>query len=84
MTVHDETTRGAWRVDDDGCVRTRDGRGVVTAFDHRVIATDADLRAVAAVPELLDLANAVIVGQPMPTLLRLAHVADAKARGEIA
>jgi hypothetical protein len=85
MTVH--RTPGPWHVDDDGCVRTRDGRDVVTAFDHRVIATDADARLIAAAPDLLALAEAVIATAPVGSavwgrLLRMAHVAHALATGE--
>lgn len=76
-------TPGPWHVDDDGSVRTADGRDVVTAFDHRVIATDADLRAIAALPELLALADAVIAWQSPMRMSILAYVAQAKARGEI-
>lgn len=47
------TTPSPWRIDDDGAIRTMDGRDVVTAFDHRVVVTDADARLIAAAPELL-------------------------------
>lgn len=76
-------TPGPWHVDDDGAIRTADGRDVVAAFDHRVIATDADLRAIAALPELLALADAVIAWQSPVTMTLLAHVAQAKAKGEL-
>lgn len=74
-----------WHIDDDGSVRTDRGVDVVTAFDHRVVATDADLRAIVAVPELLRLADAVIAAGPaVPQhIARLAHVAQAFALGEI-
>lgn len=80
-------TPGPWRVDDDGAIRTRDGRDVVTAFDHRVIVTDADARLIAAAPDLLALADAVIAahwegGGAWGRTLRLAHVARALAIGE--
>lgn len=79
----DSHTSGPWVVNDDGSIRTADGRDVVTAFDHRVVATDADLRAIAALPELLALADAVIAWQSPMRMSMLAHVAQAKARGEI-
>jgi hypothetical protein len=86
MTAHDETTRGAWHVDDDGCVRTRDGRDVVVAFDHRVIATDADLRAIAAVPDLLAACEAVAAttwSKNTATIIgEQVRAAIAKAKGE--
>lgn len=47
------TTLGQWKVDDDGSIRTTDGRDVVTAFDHRVVVTDTDARLIAAAPDLL-------------------------------
>lgn len=46
-------TPGPWHVDDDGAIRTRDGRDVVAAFDHRVVVADADARLIAAAPDLL-------------------------------
>lgn len=84
MSAH---TPGPWHVDDDGSVRTRDGRDVVTAFDHRVVVSDADARLIAAAPELFALADAVIAahhaGRDIPShLLRMAHVARALATGE--
>lgn len=81
-------TPGPWHVDDDRAMRTRDGQNVVDAFDHRVVWTDADAAAISAVPELLALADAVIAavyaGREVPAhLLRMAHIAQAKAMGEI-
>lgn len=80
-------TPGPWYVDDDGAIRTRDGRDVVVAFDHRVVMSDADARLIAAAPDLFALANAVIAahhaGRDVPPhLLRMAHVAQALATGE--
>lgn len=80
-------TPGPWHVDDDGAVRTRDGRDVVVAFDHRVIMSDADARLIAAAPDLFALADAVIAAYwarhaVPPHLLRMAHVAQALATGE--
>ncbi len=54
------TTLGPWKVDDDGSIRTTDGRDVVTAFDHRVVVSDADARLIAAAPDLLQACEAIL------------------------
>lgn len=74
-----------WHVDDDGAVRTRDGRDVVVAFDHRVIVADADARLIAAAPDLLDacvrLLDAVARGDHKAKAIDAARAAVAKATG---